>query len=74
MGKGSAPRTFSVTHDTFASNWDAIFGKKEKVNVVQQSTQDTTGTTGEAASQEVGNNNGGNRPEVAINNPNTPSQ
>ena len=28
MGKGSAPRKFSVDHHTFSSNWDAIFGKK----------------------------------------------
>lgn len=28
MGKGSAPRKFSVDHQTFSSNWDAIFGKK----------------------------------------------
>lgn len=26
-GKGSRPRPFSVSQDTFASNWDAIFGK-----------------------------------------------
>lgn len=28
MGKGSAPRKFSVDHTTFSNNWDAIFGKK----------------------------------------------
>jgi len=28
-GKGSAPRPYSVDADTFASRWDAIFGKKE---------------------------------------------
>lgn len=28
-GKGSAPRPFSVSQDQFASNWDAIFGKKK---------------------------------------------
>lgn len=28
-GKGSAPRPFSVDQNTFASNWDAIFGKKK---------------------------------------------
>lgn len=26
MGKGSAPRPFSVTDDTFASNWEKTFG------------------------------------------------
>lgn len=29
-GKGSAPRPFSVSQDQFASNWDAIFGKKSQ--------------------------------------------
>ncbi len=28
-GKGSSPRPFSVSQDQFASNWDAIFGKKK---------------------------------------------
>lgn len=40
MGKGSSPRTFSVSHEVFASNWDAIF-KKGKEDVFQQKTQDT---------------------------------
>ncbi len=31
MGKGSKPRPFSVDKDTFASNWDLIFGKNQKV-------------------------------------------
>ena len=31
MGKGSAPRPFSVANEEYASRWDAIFGKpKEK--------------------------------------------
>ena len=29
-GKGSTPRPFSVDQDTFASNWDKIFGKKNQ--------------------------------------------
>ena len=29
MGKGSAPRPYSVDQDTFSNNWDTIF-KKEK--------------------------------------------
>ena len=29
-GKGSAPRPYAVDAKTFASNWDRIFGKKEK--------------------------------------------
>lgn len=30
MSKGSRPRPYSVSQDQFLSNWDAIFGKKEK--------------------------------------------
>ena len=33
-GKGSRPRPKSVDADTFASNWDSIFGKKEKLNSI----------------------------------------
>ena len=29
MGKGSAPRPYSVDADTFGSNWDTIFRKKK---------------------------------------------
>ena len=29
MGKGSAPRPFSVSKDAFDKNFEAIFGKKE---------------------------------------------
>jgi len=29
MGKGSAPRPYSVDADTFESNWDTIFRKKK---------------------------------------------
>ena len=36
-GKGSSPRPFSVNADTFANNWDAIFGKKKKTEGEQQS-------------------------------------
>lgn len=28
-GKGSAPRPFSVDQQTYAANWDAVFGKKK---------------------------------------------
>lgn len=27
MGKGSAPRPFSVTNEEYANRWDAIFGR-----------------------------------------------
>jgi hypothetical protein len=33
MGKGSRPRPYSVSQNQFASNWDAIFGKKEITKV-----------------------------------------
>lgn len=29
MGKGSAPRPFSVTNDEYANRWDAIFGRDQ---------------------------------------------
>jgi hypothetical protein len=29
-GKGSKPRPFSVDRKTFESNWEKIFGKKNK--------------------------------------------
>jgi hypothetical protein len=29
-GKGDVPRPYSVDQKTFASNWDAIFGKNKK--------------------------------------------
>ena len=28
-GKGSGPRPFSVSTETFADNWERIFGKKD---------------------------------------------
>lgn len=31
MSKGSRPRPYSVSQDQFASNYDAIFGKKDKM-------------------------------------------
>lgn len=34
-GKGSSPRPFSVDQETFANNWDQIFGKKKTVAAEQ---------------------------------------
>lgn len=31
MSKGSRPRPYSVSQETFANNYDAIFGKKDKM-------------------------------------------
>lgn len=30
-GKGSAPRPYSVSQETYSNNWDAIFGKKKSI-------------------------------------------
>ena len=35
-GKGSNPRPFSVSHETFANNFDAIFKKKDSSGVAQE--------------------------------------
>ena len=35
-GKGSRPRPFSVSQDKFAENWDRIFGKKKREEVLDQ--------------------------------------
>ena len=40
-GKGSAPRPFSVGHDTFAKQFEAIFGKKHDTNKDSTSPQCT---------------------------------
>ena len=29
MGKGSTPRPYSVSQNTFASNWELAFGKRD---------------------------------------------
>jgi hypothetical protein len=38
-GKGSAPRPFTIKHEDYANNWDAIFSKKK----VAPEHQDNTG-------------------------------
>ena len=38
MGKGSAPRPYSVDLDTFESNWDKIFRKKKNSDDVSPHT------------------------------------
>lgn len=37
MGKGSSPRPFGVSRQTFANNFDAIFGRKLKCPVCASS-------------------------------------
>lgn len=32
-GKGSAPRPFSVSNEEYANRWDAIFAKKEQLDL-----------------------------------------
>lgn len=44
-GKGSRPRPYSVSRDTFASNWDAIFKKKE-VDMTSKNENMKKGTCG----------------------------
>ena len=41
MSKGSRPRPYSVSQDTFANNYDAIFGKKDKKNDGQREQSET---------------------------------
>ena len=44
MGKGSSPRPYSVSQDTFANNYDLIFGKKNKMSPsVEQMKKGTCG-------------------------------
>ena len=38
MGKGSAPRPYSVDSDTFESNWDKIFKKNKNSDDVSPHT------------------------------------
>lgn len=35
-GKGSRPRPFSVSGETFASNWERTFGKKDESSPKQE--------------------------------------
>ncbi len=44
MGKGSSPRPYSVSQNQFASNWDAIFKKENKMTPSVESMK--TGTCG----------------------------
>ena len=38
-GKGSKPRPFSVDRKTFESNWEKIFGKKNKEKVTEKTSK-----------------------------------
>ena len=39
-GKGSSPRPYSVDQNTFANNWDAIFGKKTPKEIDDAEAED----------------------------------
>lgn len=39
-GKGSKPRPFSVDQKTFDTNWDNIFGKKDKLTEDKKSVDE----------------------------------
>ena len=41
-GKGSKPRPSSIQQETFAANWDAIFGPKDKSVPSSQHTDTQT--------------------------------
>jgi len=44
MSKGSRPRPYSVSQEQFANNYDAIFGKKNKMSPsVEQMKKGTCG-------------------------------
>jgi hypothetical protein len=40
MGKGSAPRPFSVANEEYASRWDAIFGKDKNKEQKKQEAEE----------------------------------
>jgi len=42
-GKGSAPRPFSVSQETFGNNFDAIFRKNEMTPSIEQMKKGTCG-------------------------------
>jgi hypothetical protein len=46
MSKGSRPRPYSVSQNTFANNYDAIFGKKDKMQVRVKENADEVGKCG----------------------------
>lgn len=39
-GKGSSPRPYSVNQETFANNWDRIFGSKKSVSTEEDKRGD----------------------------------
>jgi hypothetical protein len=43
MSKGSRPRPYSVSQDTFANNYDAIFRKKDMTPKVEDMKKGTCG-------------------------------
>lgn len=47
-GKGSSPRPFSVDQETFESNWEKAFGKKDKTIKLECGECSWQGTIDEA--------------------------
>jgi hypothetical protein len=45
MGKGSAPRPYSVDSNTFESNWDTIFKQKPHEGQFDGNVTDTSSTS-----------------------------
>jgi hypothetical protein len=56
-GKGSRPRPYSVDQTTFGSNWDAIFGKKEK-SVIEEVSKLTAEETLQATEKRITGHSG----------------
>ena len=40
MGKGSAPRPFSVSNQEYANRWDAIWGRDQKEDKKEEKKED----------------------------------
>ena len=45
MGKGSAPRPYSVDQETFNNNWDSIFKRKPHEGQFDGNVTDTSSTS-----------------------------
>lgn len=45
-GKGSRPRPFSISQDTFSQNWDKIFTKEKSMQVKVQENEREIGKCG----------------------------
>jgi len=51
MGKGSRPRPFEVDSEKFQSNWDQIFGKKDKEKDIKEEKTEKNLTESDESSE-----------------------